>query len=231
MHRFGAAVWIQNMRLNERTIFICGTLGAAFFVIASLLAGLIAENYDPVSQLISESMSEDRPYAKEIRYFGYIPSGILVMIFALSAPVNMPQSKQIMRSFYGIALFYGFATITVGISPCEAGCNKEMIDPGISQVIHNLSGLFTYIGMPICLLLIGFGLKKANTRALLSRVSILLGISSAFFILVLFASPLNPYAGLIQRIIEGIFVLWIIGCSISIKNHENRKSDPTHEIN
>jgi hypothetical protein len=230
MHLFAAAVWVQNMRLNERTIFICGILGAAFFVIASLLAGLIAENYDPVAQLISESMSVDRPYSKEISYFGYIPSGILVMIFALAAPVNMPQSKQIRLSFYGIVLFYGFATITVGIFPCEAGCNKEMINPGISQVIHNLSGLVTYIGMPICLLLIGFGLKHANTRALLSRVSILLGISSAFFILVLFTSPLNPYAGLIQRIIEGIFVLWIVACSISIKNHENRKSDPTLEI-
>ncbi|HQT23974.1 DUF998 domain-containing protein [Daejeonella sp.] len=213
------------MRLNQKTIFICGILGAAFFVIAWLLAGLIAENYDPVVQLISESMSEDRPYSKEIRYFGYIPAGILLMIFALAAPVNMPKSKQIWLSFYGIALFYGLATITVGIFPCEAGCNKEMINPGIAQVIHNLSGLFTYIGMPICLLLIGFGLKKADTRGRLSQVSILLGTGSAFFILILFANPLSPYAGLFQRIIEGIFVLWIIGCSISIKNHENRRVD------
>ncbi len=213
------------MRLNERTIFICGILGSAFFVIASLLAGLIAENYDPVVQLISESMSEDRPYSKEIRYFGYIPSGILLMIFALAAPANMPQSKQIRLSFYGIALFYGLATITVGIFPCEAGCNKEMINPALAQVIHNLSGLFTYIGMPLCLLLIGFGLKKVNTRGRLSQVSILLGIGSAFFILTLFANPLSPYAGLMQRIIEGIFVLWIVGCAISIRNHENRRVD------
>lgn len=213
------------MRINPKTIFIYGILGSVFFVIASLLAGLIAENYDPVVQLISESMSEDRPYSKEIRYFGYIPSGILLMIFALAAPANMPQSKQIRLSFYGIALFYGFATILVGIFPCEAGCNKEMIDPGIAQVIHNLSGLFTYIGMPLCILLIGLGLKHANTRALLSRVSILLGISSAFFILILFASPISLYAGLIQRTIEAIFVLWIIGCAISIKNHENRRVD------
>lgn len=212
------------MRLNERTVFICGILGAAFFVIASLLAGLIAENYDPVVQLISESMSEDRPYSKEIRYFGYIPSGILLIIFALAAPINMPQSKQITRSFYGIALFYGFATIAVGIFPCEAGCNKEMINPGIAQVIHNLSGLLTYIGMPLCLLFIGLGLKYANTRGLLSHVSVLLGISSAFFVLVLFASPLSPYAGLIQRIIEAIFALWIVGCSISIKNHKSRSA-------
>ena len=213
------------MKLNERTIFICGILGSAFFVIASLLAGLIAENYDPVVQLISESMSEDRPYSKEIRYFGYIPSGILVMIFAFAAPVNMPKSKQIRLSFYGIALFYGLATITVGIFPCEAGCNKEMINPGLAQVIHNLSGLFTYIGMPLCLLLIGFGLKKVNTRGRLSQVSILLGIGSAFFILTLFANPLSPYAGLMQRIIEGIFVLWIVGCAVSIRNHENRRVD------
>ena len=213
------------MRLNPKIIFIFGIFGAIFFVIASLLAGLIADNYDPVVQLISESMSEDRPYSKEIRYFGYIPSGILVMIFALAAPVNMPQSKQIRLSFYGIALFYGLATITVGIFPCEAGCNKEMINPGLAQVIHNLSGLFTYIGMPLCLLFIGFGLKKANTRGRLSQVSILLGTGSAFFILILFANPLSPYAGLIQRTIEAIFVLWIIGCAISIKNHENRKVD------
>jgi len=185
------------MRLNERTIFICGILGTVFFAMASVLAGFLAENYDPVTQLISESMSEDRPYSKEIRFFKYIPSGILILIFALAAPVNMPKSNQIRMSFYGIALFYGFATILVGIFPCEAGCNMEMINPGIAQIIHNFSGLFTYIGMPVCLLLIGFGLKNANTRKLLSRVSILLGISSAFFVLVLFSRALNPYAGLI----------------------------------
>jgi len=210
------------MRLNERTIFICGILGAVFFVMASVLAGFMAKNYNPMAQLISESMSEDRPFSKEIRFLGYIPSGILILIFALAAPLNMPKSNQIRMSFYGIALFYGLATILVGIFPCEAGCNMEMINPGIAQIIHNLSGLFTYIGMPVCLLLIGFGLKNANTRGLLSRVSTLLGISSAFFVLVLFSSTLNPYAGLIQRLIEGIFVLWIIGCSISIRNHKNR---------
>lgn len=189
------------------------------------MAGFIAENYNPILQLISEAMSEDRAYSKQIRYFGYIPSGILLMIFALAAPINMPASKQIRLSFYGIALFYGLATILVGIFPCEAGCNKEMINPGIAQIIHDLSGLFTYIGMPLCILLIGLGLKHANTRAFLSRVSILLGISSAFFILILFANPLSPYTGLIQRIIEAIFVLWIVGCAISIKNHKNRNSD------
>ena len=210
------------MRLKEGTIFLCGLLGAAFFVITSLIAGFIAENYNPVLQLISESMSQDRPFSKEIRYFGYIPSGILLMIFALAAPINMPASKQIRFSFYGVALFYGLATILVGIFPCEAGCNKEMINPGIAQIIHNLSGLFTYIGTPVCILIIGFGLKYANTRRRLSQVSILLGFSSAIFVLVLFANPLSLYAGLIQRIIEAIFVLWIVGCAISIKNHENR---------
>jgi hypothetical protein len=210
------------MRVNEKTIFISGILGSTLFVIASFVAGIIAENYNPVQQLISESMSVDRPYAKEIRHFGYIPSGILIMIFALAAPLNMPQSRQIRLSFYGIALFYGLATILVGIFPCEAGCNKEMINPGMAQVIHNLSGLLTYIGMPLCLLLIGFGLKKANTRGRLSQVSILLGIISAFFVLILLSEPLNPYAGLIQRVIEGVFVIWIIACAISVKNHKNR---------
>jgi hypothetical protein len=210
------------MRLNEKTIFTSGILGSAFFVIASIVAGIIAENYYPVQQLISESMSVDRPHSKEIRYFGYIPSGILMMIFALAAPVNMPQSRQIRLSFYGIAIFYGLATILVGIFPCEAGCNKEIINPGIAQVIHNLSGLLTYIGMPICLLLIGFGLKKANTRGRLSQVSILLGIVAAFFVLILLSEPFSLYAGLIQRVIEGVFVLWIIGCAISVKNHKNR---------
>lgn len=210
------------MRVNEKTIFISGILGSTLFVIASFVAGIIAENYNPVQQLISESMSADRPYSKEIRYFGYIPSGILLMIFALAAPVNMPQSRQIRLSFYGIALFYGLATILVGIFPCEAGCNKEMINPGMAQVIHNLSGLSTYIGTPICIVLIGFGLKKSNIRGRLSQVSILLGIISAFFVLILLSEPLSPYAGLIQRVIEGVFMLWIIACAISVKNHKNR---------
>jgi len=59
--------------------------------------------------------------------------------------------------FCGLGIFYGIATIIVGLFPCDKGCNKELIDPSVLQVIHNLTGLLTYIFVPISIILIGVG--------------------------------------------------------------------------
>ena len=123
--------------------------------------------------------------------------------------------------FWGIGIFYGIATIVVGLFPCDQGCNKELIDPSVSQLIHNLTGLFTYIFVPISIVLIGFGLRQSKKFEGLSKIAFFCGLISIVFIGLLFSNPTSVYAGLFQRIVELTFIIWIIACSISIKNGKN----------
>lgn len=203
--------------MSNKLLFFIGILGVTFFGVASFLGGFQFDDYNPISQYISETMAVDTPYGKTLRFFGYIPSGILLTIFAFVGFKKFPKSNLTKIGFLGLGIFYGIATIVVGIFPCDKGCNKELVDPSISQIIHNLTGLLTYIFVPICIITIGVGLRKSKNYRRLSNIGIICGIICIVFIGLLLSDPLSNYAGLFQRIIEGIFIIWIIACSIFIK--------------
>jgi len=204
--------------MNGKTIFVIGILGVTLFSIASIIGGFQFDNYNPLSQYISETYAIDTPYGKTLRFFGYIPSGILLTIFAFFGLKKFPKSNLIKWGFSGIGVFYGIATVIAGIFPCDKGCNKELIDPSVSQLIHNMTGILTYIFVPLSIIAIGVGLRKLKTNINLSRISIYCGLNCIVFIVILLSDPLTQYAGLYQRIIEGTFIIWIIACSFFIKN-------------
>lgn len=204
--------------MSGKAVFWIGILGVSLFAVASILGGFQFENYSPVSQYISETYAIDTPYGKSLRYFGYIPSGILLMLFAFSGMKKFPKSKLIRLGFLGVAFFYGLATILTGIFPCDSGCNKELTDPSISQLIHNLTGFLTYTFVPLSLLSIGIGLRQLKSFDKLSRFSIFCGINSLVFAGVFMTNPLSEYAGLYQRILEGTFIAWIVASALFIKN-------------
>ena len=206
--------------MDRRITTLTGILGVTLFVATSILAGLQSPSYSHISQLVSESYSIDTPYGKFLRFFGYLPSGICLTIFAFSSVRHLSKSNYSKVGFWGLGLFYGIATIVVSIFPCDKGCNKEFIDPSISQVIHNTTGLLTYIFTPISLILIGIGLKSISSA--LSYLAFTTGLISIVFIGILFSDPLSGLAGLFQRIIEGSILLWIVACSIDINKEQMR---------
>lgn len=203
--------------MSNKLLFLIGLLGVSLFGVASFLGGFQFDDYDPLSQYISETMAVDTPYGKKLRFFGYIPSGILLAIFSFVGFKKFPKSNLTKIGFLGLGIFYGIATIVVGIFPCDKGCNKELVDPSISQIIHNLTGLLTYVFVPISIIIIGLGLLKSKNFRGLSKIGIICGLISIAFIGLLMSDPLSNYAGLFQRIVEGTFIFWIIACSIFIK--------------
>jgi hypothetical protein len=204
--------------MSNKLLFLIGILGVTLFGVASFLGGFQFEDYDPLSEYISETMAVDTPYGKKLRFFGYIPSGILLTIFSFVGFKKFPKSNLTKIGFLGLGIFYGIATIVVGIFPCDKGCNKELVDPSISQIIHNLTGMLTYVFVPISIIIIGVGLRKLNKHGRLSKSAIIFGLISIVFIGLLFNDPSSNYAGLYQRIVETIFVFWIITCAVTIKN-------------
>ena len=204
--------------MSNKIIFFIGILGISLFVISSIVGGFLIENYSVTSQLISETYAIDTKYGLVIRSFGYIPSGILLTIFAFAGLKKFPHSNLIKIGFYGLGVFYGITTVIVGFFPCDSGCNKLFIDPSISQVIHNLAGFLTYLFVPISIVLIGIGLKKYPIYNRLSIQGITYGILSILFVYLLFSNPNSEYIGLYQRLIESVFIIWIITCAFVIKN-------------
>jgi hypothetical protein len=207
--------------MSNKLLFLIGILGVSLFAVASFLGGFQFENYDPISQYISETMAVGTPYGETLRLYGYIPSGILLTLFGFNAFKKFPKSSLTKIGFWGFGIFYGIATIVVGVFPCDQGCNKELIDPSISQIIHNLTGFLTYVFVPISILIVSIGLRNSKNFLKLSTIGFICGLFSIVFVGLLISDPSTNYAGLFQRIIESIFIIWIIACAFNIKKSIN----------
>ena len=213
--------------MNNKVVFLIGILGVSLFAIPSIIGGFLIEDYNLISQWISESDASDTKYGLALRIFGYIPSGFLIAIFCIVGFKKFQPSKLTKVGFYGLGVFYGIATIITGIFPCDVDCNKNFIDPSISQIIHNLAALLTYIFVPISVMIVGLGLRRSPSHNRLSVIAITCGIISSLFVSLLLADLSSQYVGLLQRIIESIFLIWIITCAIEIKNMRTKNGSPS----
>ena len=203
--------------MNNNSIFSIGVFGVSLLVTSFILGGLLIENYDILSQFISESYAIGTKYGLFLRIFGYIPSGILITYFCFLAVKCFQQNILIKIGFYGIGIFYGITSLVTGIFPCDSGCNRELIDPSFSQLIHNYAALLMYVFTPISIIVIGIGLRLTNYTKL-SLIAISCGIISLLFVYLLFSDLTPQLLGLYQRIIESIFIIWILVCAFSIRN-------------
>ncbi len=204
--------------MSNKLTYLIGIIGVSLFAFCAIIGGFLIEDYNIISQFISESYAIDTEYGMTLRAFGYIPSGILITIFCFRLSTMFRPSILTKLGFYALGVFYGIATIVVGIFPCDSGCNPEFIDPSISQVLHNLTGAFTYIFVPLSILLIGVGLKQIPNYNRLSMKGIVFGLISMLFVFMLFSDSNSDYKGIYQRIIETVFIIWIVSCAIAIKN-------------
>jgi len=203
--------------MNRLVISLIGILGVLFFIIPSIIGGFLINDYSIISQFISESFASDTTYGWALRLFGYIPSGILLTAFFILGLKFFPKVKLVRIGFYGLAVFYGIGTIMVAVFPCDSGCNLKMIDPSMSQILHNLAGLLTYLFVPFSLFLVGIGLKGLKSFSTTSISILVLACLSSLFVLILFSNSLSEFKGLFQRVIEGSFGLAVLLLSISLR--------------
>ena len=201
--------------MNNKTVSNLGFIGVSLLIFTLIFGGLLIENYDITNQFISESYAIDTKHGVSLRLLGYIPSGIIIALFCFLAEKYLDSKLVVKIGFYGIGIFYGLGTTVTGIFPCDSGCNKELINLSSSQIIHNIAALLMYLFVPFLIILIGLAIRK--TRHRFSIQSTMLGLFSLIFVYLFGSELLGEYVGIYQRIIEIIFALWIIQCSVEIK--------------
>jgi len=146
----------------------------------------------------------------------YIVSGCLLLLFGFTAPQALSLSKVAKGGFYLFGIFYGLGTATVALFPCDFGCPTAIESSSLSQLIHNASASFTYMVVPVCLLIIGLSLRSRDGLIGVSKVSLICGALSLVFVVFLFGNTSSPFIGLFQRIIEGSILFWVVYCSFYV---------------
>jgi hypothetical protein len=203
----------------KKTAFLTGIIGVLLFVLTTIIAGFLNPNYNHTSQFISELYAVAAPNADKIRYYFYLPSGVLFLLFALFSNAYLPKSSLKTIGFFGIGFGYGIGTIVCSIFNCDIGCNPKFINPSVSQIIHNLMGMLTYVIVPFSILAIGIASKKWDNAKLFTTLSYSIAIVSFTSFLLLNGSLESSFKGLIQRIIEGSILIWIVFCSLQINKN------------
>ena len=199
-------------------VYWLAILGVLFFVASAILGGFQFENYSHLKQLISESYAAGTPYGNQLRYFGYLPSGVMMALFAFFAPSFLPKSRRIKLAFWAFGIFYGLATVAVSFFPCDEGCNREFIDPSVSQVIHNVIGGLTYLVVPILVMSIGIMARSWPDSRPYAMTTIVCGVIALISAWLMIGVPNGSYIGLYQRLVEGAILFWVLETAVYLRN-------------
>jgi hypothetical protein len=202
-----------------------GIAGGAASILAAVLGGLQFSDYSHLSQYLSEAYAVGTPHGFALRYLLYVPSGILIAVFAVLASRLVPRHRLISLGFLGIAIFYAVPAVVGSTFPCDAGCNRELIAPSWSHLVHLASGAVAHIMAPICLLLIGFAARRSTKGKPIQFASLAAANTCFACNLVLSLDPVSAYAGLFQRLFEGSVLCWIVFIAFHLRQGSAMQHD------
>jgi len=202
-----------------------GIFGAALFILTTVVGGALYEGYSHIAQYISESYAYGTRYGHLMRWFGYIPCGILMGAFCFAAADRFRNNGKLASGLIGFGIFYGVFTSLVSVFPCDFGCNRDSSDASLSQTMHTLLSLFTYTLTPVSLVLAGWGSRRVPGFRPLATPSVLLGVAGFVLGSIFILNANSPVAGLLQRMTESVYLFWVVYFSVRYIKALHRPDD------
>jgi hypothetical protein len=189
-----------------RAVTVCAYAAAALAVAVPLVGGLARDGYDHTAQFISELGERGTPDGRLVSLVGFIPIGVLVLVFAALAlrDVRPQRLLAIGIGLVGVSVAIGY--VVSGVARCEPGCPT---DGDTQQAIHNAVGYVEYGGAPLGLLLAGLGARRLPSWR---PVTVWAFVAVPLFLVL---APLleedswRDSRGVLQRILEAAIFGWI----------------------
>ncbi|WP_216361196.1 DUF998 domain-containing protein [Caulobacter mirabilis] len=192
--------------------FWAGAAGVALLVAVIVVAGAAWPGYSHVDNFISELGATGSPHGRLVNFGGFLPVGLCLTLFSIAAALVEPRSRRRTVGFACLGLF-GLGYVAIAFFPCEFGCPATSSD--ISQVMHNLTSLAGYLGAPVGMILLGLAARRWPGSGLLFPLGLACGLVSTAAFAWMLSEP--PASGLVQRVVEGSIVLWVLVCAFSLR--------------
>ncbi|MCD9088403.1 DUF998 domain-containing protein [Stenotrophomonas sp. SY1] len=160
--------------------------------------------YSAQAQYISELGASGSAHAIVISVAGFIPVGVLAAALLVVMAPRVPVSGA-SRVGYWLLLCEPLAWIGSALAPCDLGCPME---GSLSQALHNLLGVFTYLGTTLGLVLLA---TTPGLRASMRMAWVALAATWLLLFVLMGAPPLHEWRGLLQRLAE-----WLVYGSLCI---------------
>lgn len=201
------------MNAGARWAFPFAVLGAGAVLLLTLLGASGFPGYNHESQFISELGARGAPHELWVRFAGFLPAGIFVVLFAAAAFHALPRAGLTSAGLLGLVV-YAFGYVAAAFFPCEAGCRPAQ--PSLSQTIHNVFGLAGYLLAPLFMYALAWQARRWPGATHLAA----LGFVAAALVLVglLTLSPKSAFAGSSQRLIEVAVLSWVVVCGVYLRS-------------
>lgn len=194
----------------------CALAAASLALAVPLLGAAARPGYDHCSQFISELGERGAPNASWVNLAGFLPIGVLVVLFAVVAAI----ATEGWRARVGLLLFsgVGWAYVIAAFFPCDPGCPS----PGsATQQIHSSGALAEYVGGGIGLWLAS-GARVAGASLAPRWLSVLAGGISFSAFVGLLSPAFASERGFVQRVAEVALFAWLAVAGWSLwRTHGN----------
>lgn len=191
-----------------------GLFASVLFTLMTIICSSLRPDYDHINQFISELGATNTHYATLMNYAGFIPSGLMIILFAISLLSLLPRS---VAGRFGAALvgLFGNGVILAGFFSCDKGCPQD--DGSFDNMMHNAVSGPAFLSVIIGILLLAFAFRKPiywNRFWIYSLISSL--VAGVFMILLLSSIESRELTGLWQRLLLATVFLWLSIISINL---------------
>ncbi len=202
--------------MSRKSLLICGILSSILYVAMNLFIPIWYDGYSSVSQTVSELSAIDAP----TRMLWVIPGFLYTLLVAAfgwgvwkSAGVNRPLR------IVGILLFiYGIIGIGWAFAPMH---QREVLAAGGGTISDTLHIAYSMVSVALMMGAIGFGtVAFGKGFRMYSIATIIILIFFGYLTSVdaprLEKDLLTPWLGLWERILIGVFLLWVVVLAMKV---------------
>lgn len=200
------------MKTFDRCLLCCGLIIPLWLLLGVWFTAQAYPGYDHLQQAMSQLGAVGAPTQRWSPLLNNFPLAVLFTLFAWGLARRWRGSKLALASA-ALVLLHGLGSLGTGFFPCDQGCAPAQ--PSLSQQLHNVSGLLTFLSLTLASALwVWAGKGVAGSRALgaFSLVCVVAAIASAT--LMAQAAQNGQLFGLYQRLNYAVSVVWVAGLAL-----------------
>ena len=209
----GSSKW-PGVNMGHRILLFCGILSSLLYMAMNVFIARLYEGYNSISQAVSELSAIGAP-TKSLWVFPGVIYTLLVAAFGWGILKSARHNKPL-RITGGLLLAYGIVGLVWPFAPMH---QREVLAAGGATLSDTFHIILSVITVLLMLLAMGFGavaFGKPFRRYSLLTIGVLLVLGSWTAIdgAKLEANLPTPWLGISERILIGVFLLWIVVLSV-----------------
>ena len=194
---------------------LLGLLGAMTSIFAFTMPVYYARKtagYSARFNTLSELGETGSPHQKSVSRFYFLPLSIAIIIFVLfgQSAISFLSQETLVWALLGLV---GVGYLIAALFPCDRG---SPIGGSVSNQIHNVAGLFEYLGSGLGLTLMGVLSYESSTSPQMALYLILSGSVILLSLVMLLLPSFGHIRGAVQRLAEASFFTWMLTISLML---------------